>query len=406
MPAPGHLAAILLVLACFAPGFASPAGEQPTLPSASAAAPPLQSRAELDVWLKNAEHPTPLDALPPLARQRFLDSLGFGSGGVSTFSLGELQLELTPSQASAVLSLFGLENYAAVIDTRLSEGETWPVPARPSRIEREYDALERESREKGLARDKLEARYVSQFHSLFTEPSLRALTLRDLTHVMLAAQLVGRTTLDPDYSSDISAAVQELERRGKATKPDLRAAYDGLLIARRFDEASRVAAQHPDADLPTVPSVNDALPPDTRSPTLWRFDSSGRSLVRTAADLAPAQILVVAGCHFSQDAAEDIGKDPVLGPLFTKHARWLFPPPGSEDLDAAREWNRKFAHAPVGMLHARDEWPLLPEPWVMPTFLFVGDGEVVEQLKGWPRNPASMRQPLIDAARRLGLLPR
>lgn len=400
---------VMLVLALalwFTQGSPAQAVEQIATPAA-APAPPLESWAELDAWLAaQAGRPTPLDALPPLARQRFLDSLVFGSRGLGGFSFGELQLELTPSQARAVLALFGLEGHAGAFDTRLSEGETWSIPAQPSRIERDYDALYRQMQKKDIAWEDVEARYTAQFRPLFKEASLRQLTLRDLVHALLGAQLIATSNLETGYSSELFAAAQELERRGEATTPDLRAAYDGLLIARRFDEARRFADRHPGAHLPAVPAMRDPLPLDTKAPTLWRFDRTGRSLVRTAADLAPSQILIVAGCHFSQDAAEDIGKDPILGPLFSSHAQWLFLPPGGEDLDAARSWNRRFPQAPVGMLHARTEWPLLPEQWVMPTFLFVRDGEVVETIEGWPRGPASQREPLIEAARRLGLLNR
>ncbi len=379
--------------------------DPPPATRVSAPAPPLTSQAETNAWLAaQAGRPTPLDALPPLARRRFIDSLVFGSGGLGGFAYGDLEAELTPSQARAVLRLFGMEEYADDIETRLAEGEAWPGSAEPSRIEREFDMLYRKRGGGRSVPADAAALYAKDFAPLFKGDALSDLSLRDLVHAMRAAQLIAQTSLEPQYSSDVSAAVQELERRGKATASDLRAAYDGLLMARRFDDARRFADRHPDAKLPALPVMRDPLPAGTKAATLWRFDRSGQSLVRTPLDLAPAQILVMAGCHFSQDAAEDIGKDPVLGPLFARHAHWLFLPLGREDLDAARQWNRRFPDAQVGMLHVREEWPLLPEPWAMPTFLFVRNGRVVEHLEGWPRNPERQRQPLIDAARRLGLL--
>jgi len=132
-------------------------------------------------------------------------------------------------------------------------------------------------------------------------------------------------------------------------------------------------------------------------------DNSGRRLTRTAIDLEPTQILVTAGCHFSADAAEDISADPVLGPVFARHAHWLVGTPGVESIDAVRQWNQRFPDAQAEMIHDRGEWAIFPI-WSMPTFHIVRDGKVVETVKGWPRSPASSRQPLIDALRRAGLL--
>ena len=132
-------------------------------------------------------------------------------------------------------------------------------------------------------------------------------------------------------------------------------------------------------------------------------DNSGRRLTRTAIDLAPTQILVTAGCHFSADAAEDISADPVLGPVFARHAHWLVGAPGVESMDAVRKWNQRFPGAQAEMIHDRGEWSIFPT-WSMPKFHIVRDGKVVETVKGWPRSPMSNRQSLIDALRRAGLL--
>lgn len=134
------------------------------------------------------------------------------------------------------------------------------------------------------------------------------------------------------------------------------------------------------------------------------MDVHGKAMIRTVFDLAPAQILVIAGCHFSEDAAEDISSDPVLGPVFAAHAQWLMLPPGQENLDAVRRWDSRFPKAQAAMLYSREEWTLLPETWRMPTFLIVRDGKVIDRITGWPRNPSGNRQPLIDALTRARFL--
>src|SRR3546814_2043267 len=126
-----------------------------------------------------------------------------------------------------------------------------------------------------------------------------------------------------------------------------------------------------------------------------------------SSDVCPSdpQMPVTAGCHFAVDAAEDIAADPVLGPAFARHAHWLVSTPGIESIDAARDWNQRLPDAQVEMIHDRGEWSIFPT-WSMPKFHIVRDGKVIETVKGWPRSPASNRQPLIDALRRAGLLDR
>src|SRR3546814_19841086 len=107
--------------------------------------------------------------------------------------------------------------------------------------------------------------------------------------------------------------------------------------------------------------------------------------------------------HFSADAAEDISADPVLGPVFARHAHWLVSTPGNESIDAARDWNRRFPDAQVEMIPDRGEWSILPT-WSMPKFHILRGGKVIETVTGWPRSPNAHRQPLIDARRPAGLL--
>lgn len=364
----------------------------------------LRSRAELDAWLQGQRLPTPLDALPPLARRRFLDSLVFGENGLGGYAFDDLVMELTPSQAAKILALFGLDPASSRLQTRWADGVAPPAVDAPSDIERDYDQLYRKLGQGPASLAEAKALYRKAFEPLSDQSTLARLSLRDLLHVARAGGNMAAATLDPIHHGHLFSAVRELERRGAAMPRDLRRALDGLLVMRRFDEAREFIASHPEAELPALPMLRDDLGA-VDAHTVWRFDPMGRTLVRTPLDLGPAQILVTAGCHFSEDAATDIAADPALAPLFARHAQWLFLPPGQEDLEAAREWNRRFPQATVGLLHAWSEWTLLPEPWTMPTFLFVRDGKVVERIRGWPRDAGATRQQLLQVARRLSLIP-
>ena len=233
---------------------------------------------------------------------------------------------------------------------------------------------------------------------------MRSLDARELIYLLRSVALAWPDASDPSSIERLVAVVSEMERRGIAQTPDIRKVHDALLLSRHFEYARQYAAAHPNANLPAMPQLFDTLGTSATSPSVWRMNADGTTLVRTLVDLSPVQILVTAGCHFSEDAAEDISNDAVLGPVFAKHAHWLVLPLGEEDLDAVRAWNRRFPAAPATLLYDRDEWDLLPSGWAMPTFFIIREGKVVDRIVGWPRNPIEHRQPLIDALMRAGLI--
>jgi hypothetical protein len=74
------------------------------------AAAPIRSAAQLAGYLAVDHGPRdPLVALSPPARARFLESLRFGPNGLVSFQSGDIQAELSATQAYSLLSLFGLQ---------------------------------------------------------------------------------------------------------------------------------------------------------------------------------------------------------------------------------------------------------------------------------------------------------
>jgi hypothetical protein len=72
---------------------------------------PIRSRHELIEYInRHRGAPTPLDALSPRGKQRFLDSLRFGTDGLASFSRTEIESQLNPTQAYRLLALFGLQH--------------------------------------------------------------------------------------------------------------------------------------------------------------------------------------------------------------------------------------------------------------------------------------------------------
>jgi hypothetical protein len=243
--------------------------------------------------------------------------------------------------------------------------------------------------------------YEANFGQISDPAHLRSSIDADL---LLYWQAVSSTAFYSDDDGVADAAVRvyaELERRGMADAKATERVFNVLLKARRFDAARDFAARHPDEKLAAVPQFIDT---DTGGlPSAWQLSADGGAATRIGIDLTPLQIIVVAGCHFSEDAAREITKDPILGPVFSRHARWISLQPGGENLDALAEWNRMYPQAPMLAIHDRSEWALISR-WVMPTFAIVKDGKVIDSTRGWSSDGPEFRAQLIALLERTDLL--
>lgn len=72
----------------------------------------VKSRQELAAYLRLAGATSPLNALSPAARDRFLDSLVFNENGLAEYRFDDLQSELSVTQAYRILRLFGAADSA------------------------------------------------------------------------------------------------------------------------------------------------------------------------------------------------------------------------------------------------------------------------------------------------------
>lgn len=371
--------------------------------------PPLRTKAELDAWLKaNDGKPTPLDAFTAGARERFLGGLAFGENGLGTLAPEELGWELDNEQSRAVLALFGEASYASRVSNH-------PLPPRwrgsrdqPSDIDQRYsnyiiqsDSMRASSElEKASSLGKL---YRAQFpRTFFNHPE----KLRDPDLQLLArasANAAMATNVD-DIIQDILLLIPLVEQRGLDITPLASDAQVAMLGAGQLERARSFAAEHPSLDFEPLPLVKvspDALP---TGPRWWRLSPDAVSMQAESADLSELQLLVLAGCHFSAEAAEDVQADPELAQIFARHAHWLGLPLGDEDIAAWKDWNRLFPKAPMHLITRRADWPMFPE-WRMPTYVIVQDGKIIEQTRGSWRNAPEHRAALVDMLRRHGLMP-
>jgi hypothetical protein len=219
-----------------------------------------------------------------------------------------------------------------------------------------------------------------------------------------SASVAGFTSAEPELG-DLMKMLKLLETRGGVDISPLAVqAQHTLMSIDQLDRARALATQYPLVKFDPVPQVTVAADELPTGPKWWRLSADGQSMAAESADLSGTQIFVLAGCHFSVNAAEDIQKDPELSFVFAEHAHWLGEPLGSENLKDWKEWNESFPDTPMHLVTLRREWPMFPS-WNMPTYVVVRNGKALDQTSGSWRNAPEKRGALVGMLRRHGLMP-
>lgn len=303
---------------------------------------------------------------------------------------------LIPMRKFVILVLSGLSALMLTLPA-LAAGDD--VSQRANRVEAEAQQSPRP--DDLIFAAKIQRSYEKSFGDIDSTEQLRGHSDADLKQHWGAVETAIFYSSNADIIASAHRVLDEMERRGLADNRDRSRLFNALLSAGRFDAARAMAAQHPDAGLPPIPkSIVDTNP---HLPSVWRFSDDGDTLTRIGIDLEPLQVIVAAGCHFSADAARDIVSDPILGPVFARHAHWLSLPPGNEQLDALQEWNRNHPQTPMLAIHDRSEWAVLPK-WNMPTFAIIQGGKLIDSTHGWRSGDPEFRDKLVSMLRRAGLL--
>ena len=338
---------------------------------------PIRTRAALTSYLAHASAQSPLDALSPGARKRFIASLRFGSRGVVSFDPADLAEELDGKQVHRVLSLFGLETELPAVHMRSK-----PLRGGPEEtpLERRFDQFYIG----GLASPtgaSLPASYNALLAS-FQKPDLLAKTnAHDVDLLFRAATHVASIAPAQHYLRDARADLDELAKRCFAGPQRVDTMHHLLVSARKFEAARALARRFPYARIKPLPAFRDASANRAGNPTALLIQPAEDAMLREPVRMdVPLRIIVVAGCHFSEDAARAISRDPEIGQLFHAHAIWLAS--DSESLTDVTEWNREFPGQPMHVAWRDNEWKML-NVWDMPTFYIFEHGKLVDRWSGW-----------------------
>lgn len=345
----------------------------------------------------------PLGWLSPGGRARFLDALQFGRGGLASIPTADINAELTAAQAVALLGLFGVEpqyirglgippeEQARLRSEREAEARLQgcpPARCPPSALEMRFNAWQKASfdpeqdPQTAAGKDALSERYAREFGDWLQPADLRALTHSDLRLLQRATAGLLYFVPRPAPRDHMRAILAEMQRRGIATDRQRKPLHAALVAARDFPAAAALARQHPGVTDAALPAWREPGPLPAGQPTALDVDAGTGQMTRTSFALnAGLRIVVVASCHFSEDAAREISADPELDRLFATHGIWLADQ--GESIPRVAQWNRDFPRQPMHVAWKNEEWVQLDE-WAMPTFYILRDGEVVDRWSGWP----------------------
>lgn len=373
------------------------------MPPALAGQAPIRSKAALTHYLQHtAPGTSPLDDLSPGGRKRFLGQLDFGPQGLRSIPLQDLDNELTRPQIVRLLALFGAEKYAPAglapaEQARRQHDRAQDAAARgctaatcaESVMEQRYDELilgksvaMPEADMPDAERAALAGQRYDQLFARFQTPEqLRSLSATDLRLLRRAVEETVFHLPSPAHIAQLQADLAEMQRRGMVGDKDYARLHQALIARRDFDAASALARRHPDMGTDAVPTLRKAAPLPPGQPTALAIDARNGTMSRQAFDLStPLRIVVVASCHFSQDAARAIAADAQLRPIFTSDAIWLASE--NEHFSAVTDWNRAFPDQPIHLAWRNSEWSML-DSWAMPTFYVYRHGHLAKKFSGW-----------------------
>ena len=185
-----------------------------------------------------------------------------------------------------------------------------------------------------------------------------------------------------------SRVLAEKIRRGKYNNHDLVDMCQSYLSERMFAEAASLHKAFSAVKLPTVPEVT--VSSGAEQATRWRvYNISAKGLKAELKalplDHGPAVIMVMqTGCHFSQEAMEQIVADKELAPVFEKYGMLL-----AEQFDAVgiTLWQEHFNFPNIYIAERTKYFPGLAFD-SFPHFYFFKDGKIIAQFEGWDsKNP-------------------
>lgn len=356
----------------------------------------VRSEAQLQSMLASGKV-TPLDALTPYGKRRFLSTLAWRSKGVGGFAVVPLIRELSADELSAILSLLDSTSYFPFIREQLI-GAPVRLPAPSPEVEQHLVALEEVAsradsgvRDFNTTRDgsALLQHYDELFGAWIKNSALHSQDTENLPLLFDAAALVARENSSTSAVEDMLEIYREMNARGIDTRRSFDSSIlTAMIAARDFDQARKFASSRPHLAKRNIPAVVDSVGPNFKGRSVFHYDAGSDTLTRRPVPYADGIQLVMvvdSGCHFSRDALEAIRADTEFREKLQTVNLLLVTPPGSPiSTGFLSSWNDANPSLPIYAPYNMKEWNAIAVTSV-PQFFVLKNGVVMGQLSsGWP----------------------
>ncbi|MFP4335538.1 MAG: hypothetical protein ACLFQC_08725 [Wenzhouxiangella sp.] len=181
------------------------------------------------------------------------------------------------------------------------------------------------------------------------------------------------------------AALDEAQRRGIVRSESVRRLFNAYIAAFDFEMAADLAQHYPAFSLPAVPKLVQAgLPPSESSRKLWKVHEDPVRFEAFYLDLSQPHLVVISspGCAFCRRAVRDLTADSILGPLMKEHVIWVTQISINDTYQRLQQFNNTQSSAEHFFVGDPSKWPV-DDFGFFPNFVFMANGEVVENLVGW-----------------------
>jgi hypothetical protein len=355
---------------------------------------PIHTRRDLKEYLKStAKTGSPLDALSPDARQRFLSSMQFGAYGAGRFNFSDLQY-LSTKQVYKILALFGEQGMTIeVTDGRIrprsphaKSGSTRASPIQ-QRFDKYWRAVQATFGKGWGKRSQVAGRMYDQlFASKQNSDFVTKVGNGDLRLLFRAACLAAFYTLDTRYAKDAHMDFIELEKRDFAGRPDYHKMYQTFVNTRQFATAHKFSQAHPDVGLTPFPTYRDEAENVGKStPTVLVVSTTKRELIRRPVNLnktAQVVILTDPNCHFCKNFGRALQSRPRLHAVLQKYSLWVTPPGTELEFASLQKWNKTHPDRLISIMYSLQGWPMIKYLGT-PEFFFLRQGKLVAKHVGW-----------------------
>jgi hypothetical protein len=357
---------------------------------------PIHTRADLKKYLKtHAKSGSPLDALNPGARQRFLASLVFHQHGLGGF--GAADLKYLPSvQIYKILSLFGAQSYTLQVTdgrfqstdsrTERNSSQVSPTEKRFNGFVTYLDSIHHMPLHKRYRA--MDREYEKLFSSVQKSDRLAKLSSVDLRLLLRAATRASHGS-KAKHIPDARMDLDEMEQRHFASRYDYQAMYLALVQTGRFAAAHKFYQAHLDVGLTPFPSYRDkAQNTGKNTPTVLVVSTAKRELIRRPVNLdKPAQVLILTdpNCHFCVQFEQALQSRPNMRAVLAQHTTWVTPPGSELEFDTLQQWNKAHPRLRLNIMYSLQGWPMV-KVLALPQFFFLRHGQVVKHHIGWWKN--------------------